>query len=433
MRKGKIHDKIFAILFHFPSFCLYTVFLILPLVASFFIALLKWNGVGDSVFVGLDNFLDIFLRDRYFKKIIANTLISMGAGVFIQLPLALILAYMVYRVKKGFRFFQTSYFVPVVISATVIGLMFSLFFNPTFGPINTFLKAVGMEKYIKNWLSDPDIVLFSVILPGIWQYLGYHFVILLAGMQSIPSEIIESARIDGANTVDIFSKIVIPNVKSMIQVCIIINLSGAIKTFDIPYMMTQGGPGASSTFLAIYMYKEAFVDSSIGRGTAIAVCMLIMAVLATAVVNKIFAYINRKEKVKLLQSEVKKLKKEKQIDYKSNYDSEKYSKSVRNVLSYIEENYHQDISLESAATEVFMNKNYLSSLFCNEMGVGFTKYLSDFRLKKAKILLRETELNINEIANMTGFATANYFVRVFKKQENCTPKEYRIMEERKLK
>lgn len=76
--------------------------------------------------------------------------------------------------EKGFRFFQTSYFVPVVISATVIGLMFSLFFNPTFGPINTFLKAVGMEKYIKNWLSDPDIVLFSVILPGIWQYLGYH-------------------------------------------------------------------------------------------------------------------------------------------------------------------------------------------------------------------------------------------------------------------
>ena len=152
-----------------------------------------------------------------------------------------------------------------------------------------------MEKYVKNWLSDPDIVLFSVILPGIWQYLGYHFVILLAGMQSIPSEIIESARIDGANTVDIFSKIVIPNVKSMIQVCITINLSGAIKTFDIPYMMTQGGPGASSTFLAIYMYKEAFVDSSIGRGTAIAVCMLIMAVLATAVVNKVFAYINRND------------------------------------------------------------------------------------------------------------------------------------------
>ena len=105
------------------------------------------------------------------KKIIANTLISMGAGVFIQLPLALILAYMVYRVKKGFRFFQTSYFVPVVISATVIGLMFSLFFNPTFGPINTFLKAVGMEKYIKNWLSDPDIVLFSVyylVYGNIW-------------------------------------------------------------------------------------------------------------------------------------------------------------------------------------------------------------------------------------------------------------------------
>ena len=93
---------------------------------------------------------------------------------------------------------------------------------------------------------------------------------------------------------------------------------------------------------------------------------------------------NEKEKSKITSEWSKKLKKEKQIDYKSNYDSEKYSKSVRNVLSYIEENYHQDISLESAATEVFMNKNYLSSLFCNEMGVGFTKYLSDFRLKRPR-------------------------------------------------
>lgn len=148
---------------------------------------------------------------------------------------------------------------------------------------------------IKNWLTDPGVVLFSVIMPGIWQYIGYHFIILLAGMQSVPKELIESAYIDGANTVDIFFRIMIPNIKAMIQVCVVICLTGSIKTFDIPYLMTQGGPGAESTFLSIYMYKEAFVDSSIGRGTAVAVCMLILALAVTMIVNRIFAFINRND------------------------------------------------------------------------------------------------------------------------------------------
>ena len=114
-------------------------------------------------------------------------------------------------------------------------------------------------------------------------------------MQSIPREIIESAYIDGANSTDIFFHIVIPNIKGMIQVCLVICLTGAIKTFDIPYLMTQGGPGAESTFLSIYMYKEAFVDSSIGRGTAVAVCMLVLALAVTFLVNGVFAFLNRKD------------------------------------------------------------------------------------------------------------------------------------------
>lgn len=295
MKKKKVRDKIFALLFQFPAVSLYSVFLIFPAIASFYYALLKWDGITAAKFVGVRNFADLFFRDRYFGTVITNTLISMAAGICIQLPLALVLAYMVFRIKKGFRFFQSAYFIPVVISATIIGLMFSLFFNPAFGPINTFLKQAGLEFLTKNWLSDPDIVLFSVILPGLWQYLGYHFIIMLAGMQSISNDILESAVIDGANTIDIFFRIIIPNVKNVIQVCIIISLTGAIKTFDIPYMMTQGGPGASSTFLSIYMYKEAFVDSSIGRGTAVAVCMFVLAIFVTIIVNTIFAFINRND------------------------------------------------------------------------------------------------------------------------------------------
>ena len=285
----------FSISFLFPAFILYTVFLILPMLASLYFSVLKWDGITTAKFVGTKNFVDLFTNDRYFMKVILNTVKSMAAGACIQLPLAMILAYLVYRTTRGFHFFQSVYFVPVVISATVIGLMFSLFFNPSFGPVNAFFEAVGLKGLIKNWLTDPGVVLFSVIMPGIWQYIGYHFIILLAGMQSIPREIIESAYIDGANSVDIFFQIVIPNIKGMIQVCLVICLPGAIKTFDIPYLMTQGGPGAESTFLSIYMYKEAFVDSSIGRGTAVAVCMLVLALTVTFLVNGVFTFLNRKD------------------------------------------------------------------------------------------------------------------------------------------
>ena len=285
----------FSISFLFPAFILYTVFLILPMLASLYFSVLKWDGITTAKFVGTKNFVDLFTNDRYFMKVILNTVKSMAAGACIQLPLAMILAYLVYRTTRGLHFFQSVYFVPVVISATVIGLMFSLFFNPSFGPVNAFFEAVGLKGLIKNWLTDPGVVLFSVIMPGIWQYIGYHFIILLAGMQSIPREIIESAYIDGANSVDIFFQIVIPNIKGMIQVCLVICLTGAIKTFDIPYLMTQGGPGAESTFLSIYMYKEAFVDSSIGRGTAVAVCMLVLALTVTFLVNGVFTFLNRKD------------------------------------------------------------------------------------------------------------------------------------------
>ena len=165
-KKGK---WLFSFSFQLPSFVLYTVFLILPMVASLYFSLLKWDGITAARFVGGKNFVDLFVHDRYFKKVILNTVKSMIAGVCIQLPLAMVLAYLVYRTTRGFHFFQSVYFVPVVISATVIGLMFSLFFNPSFGPVNAFLQAVGLKGLIRNWLTDPGVVLFSVIMPGIWQ------------------------------------------------------------------------------------------------------------------------------------------------------------------------------------------------------------------------------------------------------------------------
>lgn len=135
---------------------------------------------------------------------------------------------------------------------------------------------------------------------------------------------------------------------------------------------------------------------------------------------------NDVNKLERLQRQIKKLTQEKSVNYMERDNEQDYSKSIKKTLLYIEEHYHEDISLETAAQHVFMNKNYLSALFRKETGSSFSKFLRDFRMKKAKILLRETDLSINEISEMTGFNTANYFIRVFKSEKMCTPIEYRL-------
>lgn len=135
---------------------------------------------------------------------------------------------------------------------------------------------------------------------------------------------------------------------------------------------------------------------------------------------------NEVNKLERLQRQIKKLTQEKSVNYTERDNEQDYSKSIKKILLYIEEHYHEDISLETAAQHAFMNKNYLSALFKKETRSSFSKFLRDFRMKEAKILLRETDLSINEISEMTGFNTANYFIRVFKSEKMCTPIEYRL-------
>lgn len=285
----KRNSRVFSFFFLAPAFLLYTSLIILPIFGTLFYSLTEWNMISKPIFVLFENFKYLWTEDSSFGVVLKNTFICILTCLIVEIPLATTFAFLVYRLTKGFRFFQSVYFVPAIISSAVVGLMYSLLFNTELGPINNALKAIGLESLQQNWLSDPKIVLFTVIAPTLWQMVGYYLVIILAGMQSISEDVIESAIIDGVNTFQLFIRIVIPLCKNIIQVCIILCITGSLKYFDIPYMMTWGGPGVRSSFLSLYMYKSAFQESYFGRACAIAVILLAIALLATVLVNTLFS------------------------------------------------------------------------------------------------------------------------------------------------
>lgn len=283
----KKQDRLLANMFSLPAIVLYTGLLIVPMLCSLYLALVKWDGASAIQFIGLKNFETIF-QSRDFWISVKNSLILTGLHLAIQIPLASFFAYLLYRTRPLMRVFRAVYFMPSIIAATVVGVMFSLMLNADLGPVNSILRSLGLGGLARAWLSEPSTVLYVVTGVQIWQYMGYHVVILLAGMQSISEDVIESAVIDGATSPRLFFSIVLPLIRDTIQVSLILCVTGCLKAFDHAYIMTWGGPGMSSTYMAVYMFKVAFLKSKLGMGTAIGLVILLFAFVLTRLVNWIF-------------------------------------------------------------------------------------------------------------------------------------------------
>lgn len=283
--KIKRKNTFISAFFLSPAMLLYVGFVIFPIIMSIYYSMTKWSGTGLPVFTGIRNFNKIF-TDKDYWTCFLNTLQCIFFSLLLQLPLGMIFAYLLSATKRGYRFFRSIYFLPTVISPAAIGTMFLIFFNGDLGPLNQMLEKIGLSIFKHNWLSDNRTVLYAVMMPMIWQYIGHYVVIFLAGIQSIPEDILESARIDGASSFHIFFKIIVPMLKNLICVCIVLCFTGSVKAFDQAYVMTGGGPGVKSSYLAIRMYQRAFTDNKLGEGTAIAITMLVFSILFTVIFNK---------------------------------------------------------------------------------------------------------------------------------------------------
>jgi raffinose/stachyose/melibiose transport system permease protein len=277
---------IFSIAFLAPAFLLYTMFIIYPMINSAYYSLTEWNGGKDPVFIGLENFTTLVTDDDYWL-VLRNTLTLVALTVLFQISLGITFAYLIYLTTRGSGLFRSIYYLPVVVAPIAIGLMFFLFYNGDIGPINKFLESVGLESWRHNWLSDRDIVLYSVIAPQVWQYIGLFVVIFLAGMKSIPREILESARVDGASSFRILFAIVIPMLTEIIVICVILAVTGSLKSFDHSWIITRGGPGNASSFIATLMYKKAFMEGNFGYGSAITITIMVYAVAFTVLFRRL--------------------------------------------------------------------------------------------------------------------------------------------------
>ena len=275
----RLYDALLIALFLLPALILFLLFVIYPIFRSVYFSLFDWNGLGPAVdFVGLQNFKDI-LSDQVFLKAVRSVLLIIVFSLCIQLPLALALAVMVGRGLPGRGLFRTILFMPYVLSEVNVAIMWMLLYNPDpdRGLLNAIVVGLGGEPI--GWLSDPKIVLFSIFFALTWKYFGFHMLLYLAGLQNIPIEIEEAARIDGANGFQNFFYITLPLLGSTIRTSVYLSVLGSIQQFIMVWIMTKGGPVNASEMLATYMYRFGFIRFQLGYGSAVAIYMFILCLI----------------------------------------------------------------------------------------------------------------------------------------------------------
>lgn len=271
--------KLASFLFVLPAFLLFSYFIIYAVGQTAYFSMTRWKIPGNPAFVGFQNYARLTeLAD--FWIVMRNNFLGLVIALVVQLSLGLIFAYLLFRTSTGMRVFRSLIFVPVIMSGAAVALIFTLLFDGNLGPVNVLLRQAGLEKLTRNWMSDPVLIFYVVLLPMIYQYIGSYVIILLAGMQSISDEIIESAQIDGATSPKVFTKIIIPSQVDIILMCAIMITSGSFKAFEHSYIMTFGY-SARGAFLGVYMYITSFNQNNFGRGSALAIIILVLSLAFT--------------------------------------------------------------------------------------------------------------------------------------------------------
>ena len=271
-----LSNKKAVVIFLLPALVLFLTIIIVPIFMSVTYSLTEWDGIGKKVFTGFDNYKELFLTNSDgFWRAVKNSLIFAAGSVFVQLPISLILALILARGVKGERFYVRVYFIPVLISTVVIGQLWMKIYNPQYGLLNTVLRSMGLEQLTGNWLGDTKKVIFAVIVPVLWQYIGYHMLLMYASVRSISEEIFEAARIDGANGIQTALHITIPLMKPILKVCVTFAVVGSLKNFDLVYVMTGGGPAGASQLPSTLMVETIFSRNMYGYGSSMAIFIIL--------------------------------------------------------------------------------------------------------------------------------------------------------------
>ncbi len=267
-----------AWLFLLPAGIIYISVIVAPIFYSLFISLYKWNGIGDKVFVGLENYKSLFSGDKTFHTAIINNLVWIVLTIFITMSVSLAFAVVLNKKFIGRTFFRGFFYFPCVIAPIAVAIIWRWIYNPSMGFINEFFELIGLN-FTQSWISDPNVSLYAVFMASLWQAIGQPMILFLAGLQAISPDVLEAATIDGANGYKKFFMVTVPLLKDTFVIVIATLIVAAMKVFDVVQGLTGGGPNDSTQMISTYMYSQVFKYNNVGYGTAIACVMVFMMLI----------------------------------------------------------------------------------------------------------------------------------------------------------
>lgn len=284
----KRKNLIWSVVFILPALALLCVFLLYPVCQAVYLSFFKWSGIAIAKpsFVGIDNYVRIF-RSPNFWLSLRNSAIFMAGGFIVLMPLSFLLARIITSKIKGVHFFKVSYYLPVMLPVAAVGLIWVYILQPDWGLVNSLLNKVGLSRLAVNWLGLKTVNVICIVLVNEWIFAGFNMLIFAAGLVSIPADVYESAKIDGANAGKTLIYITLPLMKESFKVFSVLCVCGCLKTFDLVFMMTGGGPNHSSEVPATLLYTEAFGSKNFGRGNAVGVVILVLGLAFSLGLNKV--------------------------------------------------------------------------------------------------------------------------------------------------
>jgi len=278
-----------SLVFLLPATTFVCIFMIYPLFYQVFLSFFRrssWSRTGT--FIGLSNYRELLFHDYRFWSALNHNAIYTCLYVGGVVVLGLVLALLIDLRLKGWKFFRFTYYLPVMLMIPVVAVLWGRIYHPYFGLLNILLRTIGLESLTRNWLGEPDIVLYPIAFVYIWRACGWPMIIFLAAMSNIPRDLYDAAAIDGASTWQRIWLITVPMIKVVISIVLILQIIWSLKVFTEIWVLTEGGPGFSSEVVSVYLFYTAFISFRMGYASTISVVFSIFVVLITVIYLKFF-------------------------------------------------------------------------------------------------------------------------------------------------
>lgn len=280
MKKNKV-----SFIFALPAFVIYSVLLVIPIFMALGISFFKWNGFSEMEFIGIDNYANLFQDTRLGNSVI-NTLIIAGTVIIVVNVLGLALAMLVNKATKVNNFFRTIFFIPFVLSSVALSFVWKSILSYN-GVLNGIFEAIGQNEMIGNWLGNKWSAIICIIVVEIWRTLGYHMMLYLAALQTVPNDLYEACTVDGGNRWDKFRNVTLPLIVPGMSVSVLMSIINELRIYDVVKIMTDGGPGYDTETIVYNIVAQGFSGNIIGYSSAIAVVLfLVIGAVSVLVVTQ---------------------------------------------------------------------------------------------------------------------------------------------------